>query len=200
MSILTRRRSPPSNRRQRGDQANGREPGAASRARIVDPSERCRADRIAERGGARLGSSGTPRHAARPRPRPRPSAGANMSRLCARKWPPILRRRANASSAAQPTTARGGESRSSACRALAKRRAHAPRPKRGRNAADVRTLASAADVRSSLAAAPVGATPSGPSEGEPPEGASGRCVRTGPRGQMPRGLKAARASVASIVP
>ena len=43
-------------------------------------------------------------------------------------------------------------------------------------------------------------------EAEPPEGASGRRGRTrrnagvGPRGQMPRGLKAARASVASIVP
>ena len=198
MSISTRRKSSPSKRRQRGDQANGREPGAGPRARIVGPSERCRADRIVERAGARLDSNGTPRHAARPRPRPRPSAGASMSRLCAPKSPLTPRRRASASSAAQPTTARGGQSRSSACPGLAKT-PRTPRPN-SRNAADVRTLASAADVHLRQAAAPVEATPSGPSEGAPPEGASGRRGRTGPRGQMPRGLKAARASVASIVP
>ena len=138
--------------------------------------------------------SGAPRHGARPRPRPRPSAGANMSRHCARKSPLTPRQRANASSAAQPTTARGGQSRSSACPGPAKRRAHAPRPKRGRNAADVRTLASAADVRSGLAAAPVGATPSGPSEGR---AAGGRERPARPdqkeRGRRPERSNAARA-------
>ncbi len=98
--------------------------------------------------GARIGSNGTPRHAARPLRRPRPSAGASMSRLCARKSPRTPRRRGSASSAARPTTARGGQSRSSACPALTKRRAQAPRPKRGRNAAGRPTLASAADAHS----------------------------------------------------
>ena len=88
---------------------------------------------IVERAGARNGSKGMLRHAARPRPRRRLSAGANMSRCCARKAPQTQRPRASASSAARPTTARGGPSRSSACRGLSKRRP--PPPRRGRNAA-----------------------------------------------------------------
>ena len=110
---------------------------AARRARAArepaGPSERCRADLIVERRGARNDSKGTPRHAARPRRRRRPSAGASMSRRCAPKSPQTQRPRASGSSAARPTTARGGPSRSSACRGLAKRRT-AARPKRGRNA------------------------------------------------------------------
>ena len=69
---------------------------AARRARIVGPSERCPADLIVERAGARNGSKGTPRHAARPRNRRRLSAAANMSRLCARKSPQTQRPRASA--------------------------------------------------------------------------------------------------------
>ena len=155
-----------------------------------------------ERAGARNGSKGTPPRAARLRNRPRPSAVANTSRHCAPKSPQTPRPRASASSAARLRTARGGPSRSSACHGLSKT-PRTPRPNHGRNAQDVRTLASAADVRSSLAAAPVGATPSGPSGGEPAEGASGRRGRTirrvgvGPRGQSPGGLKAARGSAAS---
>ena len=117
---------------QSGGKASGREP-SADRARTVGPSERCKADRIVERAGARIGSNGTPRRAARPRNRPRLSADANMSRLCARKSPQTPRPRASASSAARPTTARGEQSRSSACPGLAKRRTRgAPeaRPKR----------------------------------------------------------------------
>ena len=126
-----------------------------------------------------------------------------MSRLYALKSPQTPRPRGSASSAARLRTARGGQSRSSACHGLSKRRTRPPRPKRGRNALDVRTRASAPDVRLKEAPAPVGANRSGPSEGGPPQGASDRRVRSiwrvgvGPRGQAPEGLKAARASAAS---
>ena len=126
-----------------------------------------------------------------------------MSRCCARKSPQTPRLRGSASSAARLRTERGGQSRSSACLGLSKRRTRPPRPKRDRNAQDVRALGNVADAHSREAPAPVGATPSGPSEGAPPPDASDRRVRTirrvgvGPRGQMPRGLKAARASAAS---
>ena len=205
MSISTLRRPSPSNRRQRSGQANGREPGAGSRARIAGPSERCRADQIVAREGLRSGSNGTRRHAARPRHRPRLSAGANMCRLCAPKSPLTPRARASASSAARPTTARGERSRSSACHELSKRRTRRPRPKRGRNAADVRTRASAADAHLSQAAAPAIAIPSGLSECARPPGVSGRRVRTigtldiGLNGQMLRRVMVRR-SVASIAP
>jgi hypothetical protein len=204
MSISTLRRPSPSNRRQRSGQANGREPGAGSRARIAGPSERCRADQIVAREGLRSGSNGTRRHAARPRHRPRLSAGANMSRLCAPKSPLTPRARASVSSAARPTTARGERSRSSACHELSKRRTRPPRPKRGRNAADVRTQASAADAHLSQAAPPAIAIPSGLSECARPPGVSGRRVRTirtlgiGLSDQTLRGVTTGRASVASI--
>ena len=139
--------------------------GERGRARTVGPSERCRADRIVERAGARIGSNGTPRRAARLRNRPRLSAGANMSRLCARKSPQTPRPRASASSAARPTTARGGRSRSSACPGLAKRRTRAApetRPKRaGRPNAGERGGRSFEVRRAAPVAAPI---PSGPSE------------------------------------
>ena len=48
-----------------------------------------------------------------------------------------------------------------------RRGAHATRPKRGRNAQDVRILANAADAHLRPAPAAVGAIPSGPSEGAP---------------------------------
>ena len=158
------------------------------------------------RGAEKIDSNGTPHHTALPRRRPHPSAGASMSRLCARKSPLTPRRRGSASSAARPTTARGGQSQSSACPALAKRRAQAPRPKRGRNAAGVRALATAADAH--LEPARVGASPipSGPSERAAPKDASGRRVRTikhpeiGPSGQMLRGKMAGRQSAASTAP
>ena len=105
------------------------------------PGRPDRGARVAEK---RFERDEAPRRA--PRRRPRPSAGANMSRLCAPKSPQTPRPRGSASSAARPTTARGGQSRSSVCPGLAKRRAQAPRRKRGRNARDVRTLASAADA------------------------------------------------------
>jgi hypothetical protein len=123
-----------------------------------------------------------------------------MSRCCARKSPQTQRPRASGSNAARPTTARDGPSRSNACRVLSKMR---PRPKRGRSAAHVRTLASAADARLKAAPARVGASHSGSSGGAPAEGANGRRVRiirrvgVGPRGQAPGGLKPARASAAS---
>jgi hypothetical protein len=158
-----------------------------------------------ERAGLRIGSNGTKRHAARHRRRPHPSAGANMSRLCAPKSPQTPRPHGSASSAARPTTARGGQSRSSACREPAKRRARAPRPKRGRNAQGLRTLASAADAP--LQPTRVGASPipSGPSERAAPKDASGRHVRIirNPgddlNGQTRRGVMVGR-SVVSIAP
>ncbi len=162
-----------------------------------------RPDRGVRGGENRFERDAAPRPA--PRPRPRPSAGANMSRLCAPKSPRTRRPRANASSAARPTTARDGPSQSSACHGQSKRRIRPPRPRRGRNAQDDRTLGNAADARSSLATAPGGTIPSGPSGREPPEGASGRRGRTrrnagvGPRGQMLRGVTVGR-NVASIAP
>src|SRR5258708_32308217 len=112
-----------------------------------------------------------------------------MSRFCAPKSPRTPRRRASGSSAARPTTARGGPSRSSAWRGLSKRRPFALPPKRGRNATDVQ---------------PVEASPSGPSEGGPQrEDVNGRRVQiirkvgVGRRGQALEGLKADRASGAS---
>ena len=116
-----------------------------------------------------------------------------MSRPCApRSWPTsrTAKARASASSAARPMTARAGPSPSSAYPALAKRRAQAARPRRGRRAAHVRT---------------VEAIPSAPSEGAPRQGASGRRIRTrgrpgaGQGGPMPREAKAARGSAASTV-
>ena len=102
----------------------------APRGESSGPSGRCPADLIVERAGARNASKGMPRHAASHRNRRRLSAAANMSRCCARKSPQTQRPRASGSSAARPRTARGGPSRSSACRGLSKRRPRPPRPKR----------------------------------------------------------------------
>ena len=181
---------------------------AARRARaareLIGPSERCRADRIVERAGARIDSNGTPRHAARPRRRPRLSAGANMSRLCARKSPQTPRPRASASSAARPTTARGGPSRSSACRGLAKRRAQ----RRSRGAAETRGRPNTGERggRAFESGARAGRSEflRAQARARRAEGASGRRVRTrrspgvGPRGQAPGGRRrAARAPLRS---
>ena len=133
-------------RPQSDDKVSRRGPSVAS-ARTVGPNERCKADRIVERPGARIGSNGTPCRAARLPNLPRLSADANMSRLCARKSPQTRRPRGSASSAARHTIARGEQLRSSACPGLAKR-PRAARPKRGRSAQGVRALASAADVHS----------------------------------------------------
>ena len=96
--------------------------------------------------GARGAESRFERDGPARRAPPKPStlsAGASMSRPCGpRSWPtsPTARGRASASSAARPMTARAGPSPSSAYPALAKRRAQAARPRRGRRAAHVRTV------------------------------------------------------------
>jgi hypothetical protein len=154
----------------------------------------------------RIGPNRTRRRAARHRRRPCLSAGASMSRLCAPKSPQTPRPHGSASSAARLRTARGGRSQSSACPGLAKRGAQAPRPKRGRNARDVRTLASAADAPLSPVRVGASPIPSGPSERAAPKDASGRRARTirnpgvGLNGQMPGSVMADRPSAVSTVP
>ena len=184
-------------RRQTGDLASRRSP--SGRVAIASPMIGWRSIKRA-RISSPAAPTGTKNRSFQARHR-RLSAGASMSRCCARKAPQTQRPRASGSSAARPTTARGGPSRSSACRGLSKRR---PPPRRGRNAARARTLASAADANLKAAPARLGASLSGPSEGGRAQGANGRRVRPirrvglSPRGQMREGLKAARASAASI--
>jgi hypothetical protein len=198
MSISMRRRPSPSKRRRPSDKANDNE-ASAGLATLVGPSEQRPADLIVELAAARNEPKGMLRHAARPRRHRRLSAGASMSRCCARKAPRTQRPRASGSCAAQPMTARGGQSQSSACRALSKRR---PPPRPGRNAPHVRTRASAAGAHLMAAPAPAGASLSGPSEGAPAKGARDRRVRrvgVGPRGQAPGEQRGNRASAASTV-
>ena len=180
--------------------ASGRE-ASAGRASRGPSGEPGRPD--VERAGARIGSNGTPRRAARRRPSTPERRRKHVSAL-------------RAEIAADAATTRKRVERSATHdrkgRTIAvERMSRAGEEARTRGAPEARpkragrpNLASAADVHSSQAAAPVGATPSGPSEGEPPEGASGRRVQTEGTGRRPERSSAraegGRASAALTVP
>ena len=93
------------------------EPREERRGRREGPArERTGLERGRDEERARRFEKEARRAARRRRRPPRPSAGASMSRRCGRRSPPTRPARASASSAAQPTTARGGRSPSNASR------------------------------------------------------------------------------------